>query len=1015
MPVAQNPSQVSGGPSSLEEIETLIQQLYSLPPHRISDIQNSLQQLQRSEQGWQLADALLQSQDEKVRFFGALTFTIKINCDWDTLGDEDRRTILHRLLQWLTLRVNAGEGPLVIRKLCTALVAYFLRPTTTWNRCLLHLVCCLHQGVAVGYEELMSSHTEDTTRLIPNLAKPQLLAALCFAVTIVEEVGKISSTSIQTYKYHERLSSTLDDVVNVLRAALHQEPVLDTRIAEEGIRCFQAWVTYAHGVWIDKVAHLAPLRSLTSNILQLLWHDELCEITADCLGDILTPFSAFFTPKDLDTLVGFLISEQAQNQLAILLGGDFETEPMAIARLLLAYGDAALQDLTKNPDSPSVQIVMVELLRLLTCEGFAGADDDICTPALEFWQSYIEYLIDSLFGAEDQPGPWIEKAKQNVVQAIEHCWVKIRIPPDEILNQWSTDAKGDFKAFRADVEDLLQSSYTLLGANIFDRLASLANEALQNHAWLHLEATLFCLNALSECISDEDVVDATLSKLFGSELFPNMMNPSLFIPSKTQQTTVTTIVSFTAFFERNTSFLPPMLNFLFGSLQVPALAGVAAKAIYSTCDSCRKNLVTEVNAFLNQYKVLLGWQGIESATKEKVIGAVAAIIQALPSDEEKVTSFSQLIDFVSRDVALCQGSTKAGAIEEAQEKGLCALRCLVNMGKSMQEPDDVAIDLEREGSPLGTFDSRLWASSQGKIIRCLSIVGQSLDRDGEVVETSCQVLRTGYKETSPGPFVFPPKTTEAFVLNSNLQTPRLEFVLDTAGAMLTRHMHTQEATVDSTATAFLFHLFKLIVTLGGKTPIQHFSSYIGLNQPDKHTDEPEVSASCIDLGAKYIPHYLHIFLHPQCQDHTANFMRFTIKAMVSEEIMPRRCAAFFWASFFQRYDLAMDVQTMMDSVLEQYGPQVALVIVHGVSGEAARSELETLADPLKKMISAQPKAKQWLSDALFASTFPSSKVENGEKRIFLQQIVSLRGSKKTNQMVKEFWMTCRGTNFAYTS
>jgi hypothetical protein len=41
-----------------------------------------LQRLQRSPEGWQLADALLSSEEERVRFFGALTFTVKLNADW---------------------------------------------------------------------------------------------------------------------------------------------------------------------------------------------------------------------------------------------------------------------------------------------------------------------------------------------------------------------------------------------------------------------------------------------------------------------------------------------------------------------------------------------------------------------------------------------------------------------------------------------------------------------------------------------------------------------------------------------------------------------------------------------------------------------------------------------------------------------------------------------------------------------------------------------------------------------
>jgi len=61
----------------------LVQRLYQPgTPQEVTQIQQTLQNIQRSREGWALADALLQSHDDKVRFFGALTFTIKINTDW---------------------------------------------------------------------------------------------------------------------------------------------------------------------------------------------------------------------------------------------------------------------------------------------------------------------------------------------------------------------------------------------------------------------------------------------------------------------------------------------------------------------------------------------------------------------------------------------------------------------------------------------------------------------------------------------------------------------------------------------------------------------------------------------------------------------------------------------------------------------------------------------------------------------------------------------------------------------
>lgn len=58
-----------------------------------------------------------------------------------------------------------------------------------------------------------------------------------------------------------------------------------------------------------------------------------------------------------------------------------------------------------------------------------------------------------------------------------------------------------------------------------------------------------------------------------------------------------------------------------------------------------------------------------------------------------------------------------------------------------------------------------------------------------------------------------------------------------------------------------------------------------------------------------------------------------------------------------------------------------------VAGEASRSELDDLAEPLKKMIFSQPSAKLWLSDALNGDSFPSQKVNPSEKSVFLQRIM----------------------------
>lgn len=69
-------------PQSVADVEHLVKTLYKPGAGSvIVAINDQLQKLQLSEDGWKLADALMASDDPNVRFFAALTFTVKLNND----------------------------------------------------------------------------------------------------------------------------------------------------------------------------------------------------------------------------------------------------------------------------------------------------------------------------------------------------------------------------------------------------------------------------------------------------------------------------------------------------------------------------------------------------------------------------------------------------------------------------------------------------------------------------------------------------------------------------------------------------------------------------------------------------------------------------------------------------------------------------------------------------------------------------------------------------------------------
>jgi len=198
-------------------VSQLVAQLYDPAnqrnPAKVKAIQEHLQLLQKSPHAWLIADALLSSDSTDARFFGALTFTVKINHDWwvalisaaditcidlpanpqsrSQLNEGEVRELLARLINYFVLLVNRGEKPLVIRKLASSLVAVFLKPNDFWTRPLRNLAVSLANGSHVPQEQ--SQVVDFQNAALPALNDAQIVALLYFSTTLAEEAVKWSS------------------------------------------------------------------------------------------------------------------------------------------------------------------------------------------------------------------------------------------------------------------------------------------------------------------------------------------------------------------------------------------------------------------------------------------------------------------------------------------------------------------------------------------------------------------------------------------------------------------------------------------------------------------------------------------------------------------------------------------------------------------------------------------------------------------------------------------------------
>jgi hypothetical protein len=71
--------------------------------------------------------------------------------------------------------------------------------------------------------------------------------------------------------------------------------------------------------------------------------------------------------------------------------------------------------------------------------------------------------------------------------------------------------------------------------------------------------------------------------------------------------------------------------------------------------------------------------------------------------------------------------------------------------------------------------------------------------------------------------------------------------------------------------------------------------------------------------------------------------------------------------------------------------------MYNIGGNAARSELDKLSDPLRKLVVAQVRSKAWLDAALRGDAFDSDKVTMKDKLVFLQKVMKYVSPPRSQQ------------------
>lgn len=236
------------------------------------------------------------------------------------------------------------------------------------------------------------------------------------------------------------------------------------------------------------------------------------------------------------------------------------------------------------------------------------------------------------------------------------------------------------------------------------------------------------------------------------------------------------------------------------------------------CSSCRQALVPETEAFLQEYDRFSQIPGADGLVKEKVLGGIACIVQAINGNEAKIPPMVKLLGCIDIDVSLCIQLASVGH-ENAEQAGLTSLRCLTSVAKGLQVSPNVPLDLDQETSRSTFWTTGAGSAVQLHVLDVIYKIMKALTHSGEIVEAVCAVFRAGFAEKEANPFVFSTPVVVNFIVHADFNTPRLGSVISTACSLISSRAMDPHNSDGNLLQSQLAWISGLLQTLSGESRV----------------------------------------------------------------------------------------------------------------------------------------------------------------------------------------------------
>ena len=746
-----------------------------------------------------------------------------------------------------------------------------------------------------------------------------------------------------------------------------------------------------------------------TTIIETLKVPSLSETAASILTQAFESRRWAYDDNSLCLLAEILADSIVTAHIAAVSNGDEGIESMSFVDLLIAYVSHLHLDIFSDPLSPQNEAILLLVHGIFKTPGYASIDDLGTPRVLEFWNDIAESLPDQL----EADSPRYGLIKSHLAEVVMSLSSKLLYPTPEDLEDWSDEERSEFGAFRHEACDYLLSVYPILGVELVTVFQRSATSHLQGGDWRNFETAMFCIAQLSEAVDENGHADQCLDVIFGSDAFARLCaGGETGIPLKARQTLVDSFGKYESYFERHSSLLPGVLNILFESLNFELCAQAASRSILTLSKSCSRVLTSDLPAFLDQLDQFRTKPTATASTMPKVLEGIATIIQNLHTDEEKAQMLERILGFFVQEANTAREEVTGPAHEHGRLRAHLVLSCIASIGKGLRSDNEaINIDDVQDESPYppSFWNSGPGAESQRLIMETMRLLIVEFPVDNGIIEAACDILKAGYTERA-GLFVFPPSMTVDFIKSFPLGISGTDVIMATASSFLASHashaMH-----IRNEAEALIDHVARL------------FSSM--LQNPDVY--DPETANAGIDFLARLLPKYYPILFTPKSDQSTesplAVLLHFTLHALTRPEPLPLRSASAFWVALVDLRSTSPESTNIIDSVHQEFVPRLCYTIIQQIAGRCARSDLVSLNDVLrrtifKKMALARPALKAAL-ETLNAQVTDSTGqqvplLSAHDKSRFLESLAIARGAQKPSlDLVRAFWLKCRGMNFDY--